>query len=67
MNANQIINMVVRMVVRRLIRGGVNAGIDAVGNRMNKGKKSAQTKPAPETGDTVKRARQTIKMARRLR
>ncbi len=39
MNANQIINMVVRMVMRKLIRSGVNAGMDAVGTRMNKGKR----------------------------
>lgn len=66
MNANQIINMVVRMVMRRVLRSGVDAGINAVGNRMNKGKTDAETGQSPNVADTSKRAKQTMRMGRKI-
>ncbi len=65
MNANQIINIVVRMVMRRLVRSGVNAGIGAVSKRRN-ADKDMGAKP-PNSAETSKRAKQTIRMMRRLR
>lgn len=68
MNANRMINMVIRMVMRRVMRSGMNAGIGAIGKKMNKGKTEDgnPSKDAPETKDTQKRARQSMKMARRM-
>ena len=65
MNVNQILNMVIRLVMRKVVNGGINAGINAVSNR--KGKGTANTGQGPGSADTAKRAKQTIKMARRLR
>lgn len=65
MNANQIVNMVVRMVMRKLLRSGVDAGVNAVSKRMGQ-KPGADGKPV-KSGDTQKRAKQTVKMMRRLR
>lgn len=62
MNANQIINMVVRMVTRRLMRTGVNKGLDM----MSKGKAAKGGQPAPDARETGKRARQTMRIARRF-
>ncbi len=67
MNANQIINMVVRTVMRRVVRSGVNAGIDAVGNRMARGKADGAKGQGPHVADATKRAKQSMKMVRRLR
>ncbi len=66
MNANQIINMVIRMVMRRVLRSGVDAGINAVGNRMNRGKSSAEGTQSPDTAETTKRAKQTMRVARKI-
>lgn len=63
MNANALINMVMRMVMRRLMRGGVNAGIGAFGKHMSKGKSNAD---APDIKTTQKRARDTMKISRRI-
>ncbi len=63
MNANMMINMAMRMIMRRLMRGGVNAGIGAFGKRMSKGKEGGS---APDSKATQKRARSTIKIARRM-
>ncbi|WP_299844216.1 hypothetical protein [uncultured Roseovarius sp.] len=65
MNANQIVNMVVRIVMRKLMRSGVNAGMDAVGKRMNRGKEDGPK--MTDTAETGKRAKQTMRMMRRLR
>ena len=65
MNVNQIVNMVIRLVMRKVINGGISAGINAVTNR--KGKGNTDTGQGPNSGETAKRAKQTIKMARRLR
>ncbi len=67
MNANQIVNMVVRMVMRRLVRTGVNAGINAAGNRLNKAKPDQATGKPPETAQSTQRAKQAMRMMRRLR
>jgi hypothetical protein len=61
MNANQMINMVIRMVMRRLMRSGVNAGMDAMGKRLSK-----DGSAAPPASETQKRARSTLKIARRM-
>ena len=66
MNANQIINMVVRMVMRRLLRSGVDAGINAVGKRMNRDKTPEEVGKAPDTGETEKRMRQSMRMSRKM-
>lgn len=63
MNVNRIISMVINMVMRRVMRTGVNAGINAVGKRMPGGK---ETGPAPDSKQTTKRAKDTIRMARRV-
>ncbi len=63
MNANRLITMAIRMIMRRLMRGGVNAGIGAVSSRMNKG---APGGVAPDAKETQKRARSTMKIARRI-
>ncbi|MFH0252701.1 hypothetical protein [Roseovarius aquimarinus] len=65
MNANRLINMAMRMIMRRLMRSGVDAGIGAVSKRMSKGKEG-QSGPAPETKQAQKRARDTMKIARRM-
>ncbi len=62
MNANQLINMVIRMVTRRLLR----TGMTAVSNRMGKGKSSDGPGQNPESAETVKRAKQTMRAARRI-
>ena len=67
MNVNQIINMVVRVVVRRVINSGVNAGIDAVGKRSNRGNADSAQAQGSETADVQKRAKQAMRIARRLR
>ncbi|MFD0858170.1 hypothetical protein ACFQ0Z_04205 [Roseovarius aquimarinus] len=53
------------MIMRRLMRSGVDAGIGAVSKRMSKGKEG-QSGPAPETKQAQKRARDTMKIARRM-
>ncbi|MCQ0093229.1 hypothetical protein [Roseovarius sp. M141] len=63
MNANQLINMAMRMIMRRLMRRGIDAGIGAVGKRMNNG---SPTGDAPNSKETQKRARSTMKIARRM-
>lgn len=63
MNVNRIISMVINMVMRRVMRQGVNAGINAVGKRMSGGQAAA---PAPDAGQSTKRAKDTIRMARRV-
>ena len=63
MNANRIISMVINMVMRRVMRTGINAGMDAVGKRMSGG---GGNQPAPDSGQTTKRAKDTIRMARRM-
>ncbi len=63
MNANQLITMAIRMIMRRLMRTGVDAGIGAVSNRMNKG---APGGAAPNSSETQKRARSTMKIARKM-
>ena len=55
MNANRMINMAVRMLMRRLMRGGM----DAAGKRAGKG-------GGPDTKATQRRARDTMKIARRI-
>ncbi len=67
MNVNQIVTMVIRMVMRRLLRKGVNAGIDAVGNRMSRGNAAEQQGQSLNTAETTKRAKQAMKIARRMR
>lgn len=71
MNAGNIVNMIIRLVMRRLIGKGINAGIDAVGSRMSRGKPDGAS-PAPGQGSAQarnlgKRARQAMRLARRLR
>jgi len=65
MNVNQVINMIVRIVMRRVMRKGVNAGMDAVGKRMSRGK-SGDAQPGPDAGDTMKRGKQAMRVARRV-
>ena len=67
MNVNQIVTMVIRMVMRRLLHKGVNAGIDAVGNRVNRGNPVGKQGQSPNAAETTKRAKQAIKIARRMR
>ncbi|MBZ8119257.1 hypothetical protein KUD11_11440 [Roseovarius sp. LXJ103] len=63
MNVNSMVNMVVRMVMRRVMSKGINAGMDAATNRMSKGRpEGAQVDAAP----TQKRAKQTMRMARKI-
>lgn len=68
MNANQLISMALRMIMRRVMRSGVDAGIGAVSRRMSKGKDAdGQDAPGtPQSGETQKRARDTMKIARRM-
>ena len=66
MNANQIINMVVRMVFNRVVRTGLNAGINAVGDKMSKGKTPDQAGKAPDSSETTKRMRQTMRVTRKI-
>ncbi|MEB8386211.1 hypothetical protein OO012_03140 [Rhodobacteraceae bacterium KMM 6894] len=63
MNANRIISMVINMVMRRLMRTGVNAGMNAVGKRMSGG---GEAGPSPDSKQSTKRAKDTIRMARRI-
>lgn len=63
MNGNTLINMAMRMIMRRLMRGGVNAGIGAFGKHMSKGKEGGR---APDSKATQKRARETMKISRRI-
>ncbi|MEL6375614.1 MAG: hypothetical protein AAFQ04_00265 [Pseudomonadota bacterium] len=70
MNANQIINMVIRMVMRRALRGGVNAGIDAISKRKSKNQvadgQPAQAQGGPDSKETTKRMKQSMRMARKM-
>lgn len=66
MNADRIISMVVRMVMRRIMRSGVDAGIDALGRRMNRNKDPERQGKAPDTSEGTRRARKTIRLARRF-
>ena len=67
MNANQVINMVLRVVMRRVVGKGINAGINAVGNKMGKGRPAAEDDAqGPDTQDTAKRAKKSLKVARRV-
>lgn len=72
MNGNQIINMVIRMVMRRLMRGGVNAGINAASKRMKRGQAdktdaaNASQSDAPDSRQTEKRVRQSMRVNRRF-
>ncbi len=69
MNANRIINMVIRMIMNRVIRSGVNAGIDKFSQRGKKsadGQGSADPQQKKQTGDTQKRMRQSMRVARKI-
>ena len=66
MNANQIINMVVRMVMRRVMKSGVEAGMNAVGNRLNLGKTPEEQGQAPDSAQTAKRMKQTMRVTRKM-
>ncbi len=63
MNANRLVTMAIRMIMRRLMRTGVDAGIGAVSKRVNK---DAPGGAAPNARETQKRARSTMKIARRM-
>lgn len=69
MNANRIISMVIRMVMNRVIRSGVNAGIDKFSQRGKKssdGQGAANPQQKKQTGDTQKRMRQSMRVARKI-
>ena len=60
---NSIINMVLRLVMRRIVSKGINVGMDAATSRMSKGRPEG----APiDSGPTQKRAKQTMRMARKI-
>lgn len=61
---NQMINMVVRIVVRQLVNLGITKGIDAWANRQ--GRKDATPEQKAQTAETKKRARQAIRVSRRI-
>jgi len=65
MNANQLMSMAMRMIMRRVMRSGVDLGVGAVSKRMSKGKVENDA-AAPQSGETQKRARQSMKIARRM-
>lgn len=68
MNMNQVINMVIRQVMRRVINKGVSTGIDVASRKFgSKDAPETGAKPnAPDSGATQKRAKQTMRMARRI-
>ncbi|MDN5787557.1 hypothetical protein [Pseudorhodobacter sp.] len=64
----QIINMVINQIIRRLVNTGINKGVSMFAG---KGKPAAELTPAERkqaasARDTVKRARQTARITRRL-
>jgi len=66
MNADRIISMVIRMVMRRVMRTGVDAGINAVGKRMNRNKDPEKRGKAPDSSESTRRAKKSIRLARRF-
>ncbi|MBC7132833.1 MAG: hypothetical protein H5U16_06970 [Roseovarius sp.] len=58
MNANQMINMVIRMIMQRFLRQGINKGFGAMGG--------GGARPGPDGRKTAQRARQAMKLGRRI-
>ncbi|PTX55387.1 hypothetical protein C8N43_0020 [Litoreibacter ponti] len=62
---NQIINMFMRIVMRKLIKAGINKGVDMAAKRG-----AAGDELTPEqrqmAGKNKKRAKQSVRMARRI-
>jgi hypothetical protein len=59
---DRILNMVIRRVIGRLVGRGVDAGI----NRMTRGREDTTPEQQAQTRKTSKRARQGLRMARRI-
>ena len=68
MNANQIINMIMRIFIRKAVNKSISAGIGRVAGRGKApSKMTGQERNHAKSGkETVKRARQGMKMARRI-
>ncbi|MBK5932795.1 hypothetical protein C8N32_102163 [Rhodovulum imhoffii] len=69
MNANQLLNMVTRLLMRRVVGKGVDAGINAASRAVSKRGGTGQEPqgaPNPQVGETAKRAKQAMRVTRRM-
>ena len=66
MNPNQLLNMAMRMIMRRLIGKGVTLGMRSVERKMNKGGSPQDPSSTAQNRDTMKRAKQSLRVSRRI-
>ncbi len=67
MNTGRLIQMAIRMVMRTVMRRGIGAGIDYATRRGGKTESSPEDKAqANQAGKLGKKARKSIRMARRI-
>lgn len=62
---NQIINLVTRMMMRRLVNMGINKGIDVAAKR-GQGGEELTPEQRQAAGKQSKRAKQAVRMSRRI-
>ena len=66
----RVINMIIRQIINRVVRAGVTKGIDVVADRLPKrGNQTPEEQDVSnqQTAEMKKRARETIKMTRRMK
>lgn len=61
MDLSKLLMMILNPILRRLITRGVDAGFDHFAGPQDKG-----AKPDPQTRETVRRLRQTMRIGRKL-
>ncbi|MEX5729383.1 hypothetical protein Ga0609869_002736 [Rhodovulum iodosum] len=66
MNANRMINMAVRIVMRKLMNKGINAGVDLAARRGQGNDDPADPQKRAAAQQTAKRARQAMRVTRRM-
>ncbi|MEQ9258036.1 MAG: hypothetical protein RIG84_02950 [Roseovarius sp.] len=71
MNVNQMVNMIVRMVMRRAVKTGIDKGINAYADQRDAqtgagDTKGGQKRKAPDSAETRKRMKQSMRMMRKM-